>query len=651
MAQVSLFQKYRSKDFDDLVGQEVVVQTLKNALDSGNPARAYLFCGPRGTGKTSTARILAKALNCVHGPTSKPCCECDTCKRIAAGSCLDVMEIDAASHTQVDKIREFIVDKVNFAPAEARYKVYIIDEVHKLSTASFNALLKTLEEPPEHVVFILATTHPHELLPTILSRCQRHDFQRFTLKQIADRIKYVATSEGLTIEDAAAEALARSADGAMRDALVGLEQAAAYSPGHITLDAVNEMLGLSSFESVRAFIAALSESDSAACLNIIDKSVRAGRDLQKFTSELLEEMRLMMLYHAKVTDPEVLELTPEAYNTFREDCARTNLGSILSWINEFSELLRRMKAGGSARLLLETSSVRLTVPEVGMTLQALASRIDKLEKMLAGCAMPVRPAGNTGFSAPASPPPQRANYRSKPADDYSSKSQNAAEMALQRARDLLSAPKEQEQLPAAQKKTADELGWGKPSSAKPGAASAYSVPSSENVSDSARLNNPPAAKLLQEQAEPVTSAASPADDNSVTAEKAIEPDHTDAAPKAEVSRKSSRSSAITPQEFWHLFLQKVKAKDIRIHSALAGARLKNIKDAVIYLEIPRKNQVQLQMINDNMASLEEMLVGKRGKKYRIEIEQIDIDTTPEEEHKLFTDKIKSMFAAETVERS
>ncbi|MCR5661736.1 MAG: DNA polymerase III subunit gamma/tau [bacterium] len=637
MSQVSLFQKYRSKDFDDLVGQEVVVRTLKNALDSGNMAHAYLFCGPRGTGKTSTARILAKALNCEHGPTSKPCCECDICRRIAQGACLDVMEIDAASHTQVDKIREYIVEKVNFAPAEARYKVYIIDEVHKLSTASFNALLKTLEEPPEHVVFILATTHPHELLPTILSRCQRHDFQRFTLKQIADRIKYVADAEGFSIDDAAAEALARSADGAMRDALVGLEQAAAYSSGHITADAVNEMLGVSSFESVRAFIAALSESDAAACLNIIDSSVRAGRDLQKFTSELLEEMRLMMLYHAKVTDPEVLELTPESYSTFREDCAKTNLGSILSWINEFSETLRRMKSGGSARLLLETSSVRLAVPEAGMTLQALSSRLDKLEKMLAG-GVPVRPASNAGFAAPA-PAPSRSSFRSKSSDDYSARTQSAAEIALQKAKELIAAPMEPAPLPEKQKKTAAELGWGKPRPAA-GASSETSEPRQANAETS----------LPSSQAEDASSASTAPPSEAVPLREESKPSADDNAQESAAPKKSARSAALTPQEFWHLFLQKVKEKDIRIHSALAEARLKTIKDSVIYLEIPRKSQVQLNMINDSMASLEEMLVGKRGKKYKISVEQIDVDMSPEEQHKMFTDKIKNMFAAETVER-
>ncbi len=635
MAQVSLFQKYRSKDFDDLVGQEVVVRTLKNALDSGNMAHAYLFCGPRGTGKTSTARILAKALNCEHGPTSKPCCECDICRRIAQGACLDVMEIDAASHTQVDKIREYIVEKVNFAPAEARFKVYIIDEVHKLSTASFNALLKTLEEPPEHVVFILATTHPHELLPTILSRCQRHDFQRFTLKQIADRIKYVADAEGFSIDAAAAEALARSADGAMRDALVGLEQAAAYSSGHITADAVNEMLGISSFESVRAFIAALSESDAAACLNIIDKSVRGGRDLQKFTAELLEEMRLMMLYHAKVTDPEVLELTPEAYGIFREDCSKTNLGSILAWINEFSESLRRMKSGGSARLLLETSSVRLAVPEAGMTLQALSSRLDKIEKMLAGGAMPMRPASNSVFSAPA-PAPSRSGARSRPSGDYSSKPQSAAEIALQKAKELIAAPNEPAALPEKQKKTAAELGWGKPRPAVADASSETRPEKADSFQKAASEPEVPASQVLPGDASPLQAESAPA---------AADNGQESAAPK-----KSARSAALTPQEFWHLFLQKVKTKDIRIHSALAEARLKTIKDSVIYLEIPRKSQVQLNMINDNMASLEEMLVGKRGKKYKISIEQIELNTTPEEQHKIFTDKIKSMFAAETVER-
>lgn len=384
MASVSLFQKWRSQNFGDLVGQDVVVRTLRNALSSGRPANAYLFCGPRGTGKTSTARILAKALNCEKGPTAEPCGVCSACRKIAEGSCLDVLEIDAASHTQVDKIREFIVEKVQFVPAEVRYKVYIIDEVHKLSAASFNALLKTLEEPPEHVVFILATTHPHELLPTILSRCQRYDFQRFTLKQIVDRVKFVAGQENVAIDDAGAEFIARSAEGSMRDALVGLEQAMTFCGSDIKGEEVRDLLGLVGLEAVQNLVECFIQKDGNQALQILDELVQKGRDLNRLVAELLEYLRQIMLVCVNAADREALGVTDAYFAELQSLAGRAGIGSVIRWITAIDELPSRIQSSGSDRLNWELTLIKLTVPMAGESSKDLQARVEALEGEIAG---------------------------------------------------------------------------------------------------------------------------------------------------------------------------------------------------------------------------------------------------------------------------
>lgn len=375
MATLSLFQKWRSQNFQDLVGQEVVVRTLSNALDRAKPANAYLFCGPRGTGKTSSARILAKALNCEKGISSHPCGECSICRSISEGNNLDVMEIDAASHTQVDKIREFIVEKVQFAPAVCRYKIYIIDEVHKLSTASFNALLKTLEEPPAHVVFILATTHPQELLPTIISRCQRYDFRRFTLKQIIDRIEYVAERENCQIESEAAELIAKAADGSMRDALVGLEQAITFCGENIDTPSVRELLGLAGLEAILNLVKSLISKDIRRALQILDELIQDGRDLRRLTNEVLEYLRQVMLVSVKAADSETFGVSDAYFQQLEDLAQKIKLSNVMEWIKVFSDLQRGLRDSNNARLNWEMSLIKLTLPQVETVNSELESKI------------------------------------------------------------------------------------------------------------------------------------------------------------------------------------------------------------------------------------------------------------------------------------
>ena len=381
---VSLFQKYRSQSFADLVGQEVVVRTLSNAIKNGSPAQVYLFCGPRGTGKTSTARILAKALNCENGPTTEPCNECQSCRSISDGSNVDLIEIDAASNTQVDKIRDVIVDKVMYAPAHSRYKIFIIDEVHMLSQSSFNALLKTLEEPPAHVIFILATTDPHKLPATVLSRCQRHDFQRLTLSQIADRVKYVSEKEGLQCSDEAADMIARAADGSMRDALSELGAVAALADGQIDAEMVEMALGLSGSERIRIYTDCLLDGDAPSALAQLNRIVDSGCELRRVAGELCEHLRRLLLIMAGAADCDTFDISEDAFQTLQVQAKRFTMAKVMSWLGAVINLQSSLGQANNARVLWEMLTIRLAVPGADDTLQGLARRVERLEEALAG---------------------------------------------------------------------------------------------------------------------------------------------------------------------------------------------------------------------------------------------------------------------------
>jgi len=385
MAEVSLFRKWRSQTFADLVGQESVVRTLRNVLAGGSPARAYLFCGPRGTGKTSSARIFAKALCCENRQGLEPCDRCATCREITVGSCLDVFEIDAASHTQVDKIRDFIVDKVHFAPARAPFKVYIIDEVHKLSAASFNALLKTLEEPPPHVVFILATTHPHEVLPTILSRCQRYDFRPLSVAEIRARLTEVAQAEGTELHPDAAGLLARAADGSLRDALVLLEQALCFCGPTVEPGELERLLGLVPHVTLDCLVEHLLASDTRALLVLLHEQVEAGHDLARFANTALEHLRSLMLVRAGARDASLEALPEMARESLARQAEKVSLDQLMGWLKTLLELTQAIRDGGPPRLLWEMAAVQLSGAAVAAAptgLEGLIARVERLERRL-----------------------------------------------------------------------------------------------------------------------------------------------------------------------------------------------------------------------------------------------------------------------------
>lgn len=377
----ALYRKYRPSTFEDVVGQEHIERTLKNALEQEKVSHAYLFCGPRGTGKTTMARILAKALLCEKAPTIDPDGTCEECLAIAAGTHPDVYELDAASRTGVENVREEIINRVHYAPTHGSYKIYIIDEVHMLSTAAFNALLKTLEEPPSHVVFILCTTDPQKVPDTIHSRCQRFDFHRLSVDEITARLGAVCVQEGVEFEPEALELISHQAEGGMRNALTSLEQLAAFGEGHVTLDGAHRILGPLDNEGLTEIVQALGKHDAGACFTWVSHYVETGADIAQFVQELAEHMRnlyLMSLTDADVeisastSAREVMESELELFGTERLSRALSVLG----------DLMKELRATTNSRLAFEIALTRLLRPESDLTLESLSERIEELEMKL-----------------------------------------------------------------------------------------------------------------------------------------------------------------------------------------------------------------------------------------------------------------------------
>jgi DNA polymerase-3 subunit gamma/tau len=352
----ALYRKWRSQTFDEVVGQEHVTQTLRNALRDGRIAHAYLFSGPRGTGKTSTARILAKALNCSGPEGERPCNECPTCIAINEGRMLDLIEIDAASNNSVDDVRD-LREKIGFRPSEGQFKIYIIDEVHMLSPSAFNALLKTLEEPPPHARFVLATTEPHKIPATVLSRCQRFDFRRIPVPEIAAHLRFISGEEGFQAEDDALTAIARSAQGCMRDAISLLDQMLSFGTETVTLAQVQEVLGAVSSETVGALVDGLAERDVATTLHVVQQLVTQGISLPEFCQQLIEHLRGVMVIQM-TGEAELLEDLPaETVKQMQEQAARMSLPMTLYAIKRLSDAVPELKGGYQPQLPLELALI------------------------------------------------------------------------------------------------------------------------------------------------------------------------------------------------------------------------------------------------------------------------------------------------------
>ena len=384
MAYVALYRQWRPQDFDALVGQKAVKTTLKNALASGKIAHAYLFSGPRGTGKTSMARILAKALNCEQGPTAEPCGQCGNCQRIVQGTSLDVIEIDAASNTSVDNIRD-LREQVAFTPAESRYKVYIIDEVHMLSTGAFNALLKTLEEPPAHAVFILATTDPQKVPATIQSRCQRFEFRRVTVDEIAEHLAMVAAGSGIEADADALRLIAIQAEGGMRDALSLLDQCGVMAK-RVTVATVREVLGIVGREALHELTGAIGRRQLPQALATLNLLLEQGKDVKQVLTELIEYLRALVLYLA-VPDYEEIYLT-DTKEALAELAPLFGRDRLLAAEERLHSAIQELRGSMRPRITAELCLLDLCRVE-GSTLAALSARIEQLERQLALGVMPV----------------------------------------------------------------------------------------------------------------------------------------------------------------------------------------------------------------------------------------------------------------------
>lgn len=372
-----LYRKYRPKVFSDVYGQDHVTSTLKNEIKNGRVSHAYLFTGSRGTGKTTCAKILAKAVNCEHNIDGEPCNECEVCKGLDNGSIYDVVEIDAASNNGVDNIRE-LRDETNYAPSRGKYRVYIIDEVHMLSTGAFNALLKTLEEPPAHVIFILATTEVHKLPATILSRCQRFDFKRIQPETMAVRLKEVAGLEGLSLDDDAAVLIARIADGALRDGLSILDQCAGRSK-EINSDLVSEVAGLAGREAMYKLSDCIANSDSNTAMSIISDLYQNSFDMERLCVEMINHFRNFLVAKTVRKSRELIICTDDEYNTILEASKNFTVESIVFALDLFQNTLVTIKGGASARIEVEMAFIKLCEPKMDESIASLLDRISKLE--------------------------------------------------------------------------------------------------------------------------------------------------------------------------------------------------------------------------------------------------------------------------------
>ena len=424
MSHVSFYRKWRPQAFEEIIGQDRVTRTLQNAIRTNRVVHAYLFAGHRGTGKTTTARILAKALNCVNGPTPTPDGSCPNCQAIAGGYSVDVIEIDAASNRGIEEIRE-LRDRIRLAPTEGRYKVYIIDEAHMLTTEAANALLKTLEEPPSHAVLVLVTTEPHRLPPTILSRCQRFDFRRVSQKEIIARLRHIAETEGFRIEDQALTLIVGAADGSVRDAESILDQLAAFAEGPITDADVISVLGILAEDVALRFADAILRRDVPGCVDLVDHVIGEGKDVRQVLRTLLDHFRDLLVLQTDAR-ADVLDTTEQRLTALRAQAASAGIDDVLQALKVLAATEAEARWSPQPRLLLEIALIRLCRPEMDATLEGLRARLAGLEQRLEGTSTPS--PQRTAVPAAHPTPPAPAPAPSKPQPRTGSKSTSKGPM-------------------------------------------------------------------------------------------------------------------------------------------------------------------------------------------------------------------------------
>ena len=382
MSYTALYRKFRPDNFDDVKGQDHIVTTLTNQIKANRIGHAYLFCGTRGTGKTTVAKILAKAVNCEHPVNGSPCNECAMCKAIQAGTAMNVIEIDAASNNGVDNIRE-IREEVAYRPTEGKYKVYIIDEVHMLSTGAFNALLKTLEEPPSYVIFILATTEAHKIPITILSRCQRYDFHRISIDTIAARLSELLTAEGVEAEEKAVRYVAKKGDGSMRDALSLLDQCISFDLGQVlTSDKVLDVLGAVDTEVFSRLLRKVLSGDVTGSIHVLEDLITGGRELGQFVSDFTWYMRNLLLVKTSENPEEAIDVSSENLKLLKEESEMTDVETLMRYIRIFSDLSNQIRFASQKRVLVEIALIKLCRPAMETNLDSVLDRLRVLEKQM-----------------------------------------------------------------------------------------------------------------------------------------------------------------------------------------------------------------------------------------------------------------------------
>lgn len=397
MSYTALYRKFRPSRFEDVKGQEHIVTTLQNQIKADRIGHAYLFCGTRGTGKTSVAKIFARAVNCENPVEGSPCGECASCKALAAGTSMNVIEIDAASNNGVDNIRE-IVDEVSYSPAEGKYKVYIIDEVHMLSIGAFNALLKTLEEPPSYVIFILATTEVHKIPITILSRCQRYDFRRITIDTITDRLRELMEAEKISVEEKALRYVAKTADGSMRDALSLLDQCIAFHFGQeLTYDKVLNVLGAVDTEVFSRLLRHVLGQDVTGGIGLLEEIVMQGRELTQFVTDFTWYLRNLLLLKSSDDIEDVIDVSSDNLARLKEEAQMLDVETIMRYIRIFSELSGQIKYASQKRILVEIALIKLCRPDMEKDFGSVVERVRVIEEQLEN-GVAVMPAGVLGYA-------------------------------------------------------------------------------------------------------------------------------------------------------------------------------------------------------------------------------------------------------------